>query len=151
MNSPRPLLGFLVPTLIIAAGCQQAPPSVQLTQPSPGQHGRDIRCNAALALAWRGSPKIKDPVAWDLLLEMLDEPTQLQNYRAKLPDGREVSNEAAARETTRGALRAVAELHRKKPAMDLSGLRPALEKLTGSTNKLVATDAKQVLQALEKQ
>jgi len=109
-----------------------------------------VRYNAALALAWRGSPKIKeDPVAWDLLLEMLDEEKQLQNYRIKQPDGREIGNEAAARETTRGALRAVQELHKKQPSLDLAGLKPAIEKLAESGNKVIATDAKQVLQALK--
>src|SRR5262245_37318236 len=150
MNSIRHHLTIGVLTVSILAGCGQSPPSMQLSQPSSGQQGRDVRYNAALALAWRGSPKIKeDAVAWDLLLEMLDEEKQLQNIRTKQPDGRDTGNEAAARETTRGALRAVQELHRKNPHLDVSGLKPAIEKLAESGNKVIATDAKQVLQSLK--
>ena len=146
MGHSAKLIAFLA--LAPLAGCQRAEPSLQLTQPSSNQHSRDVRYTATLALAFRGSDKIKDQVAWDLLLEMLDEDKTLQDFRSTLPDGREVANEAAARETTLGALRAVQELHRKQPHMDLAQLNPALEKLAASKNRAVSTQAKQVQQAL---
>lgn len=133
---------YLCLMLLLAAGCQRpATPSAAATGPkSPA--GWEVRYNAALALARRGSPHAKDAGVWDTLLEMLDEDQQLRNFRSKLDDGREVPDETGARTTVIGALQAAQELRRKQPQMDLSGLREPIDKLTRSPNATVALQAK---------
>ena len=135
--------------LALAAGCHRpaAPAaSAPVGQTAPG--GWQVRYNAVLSLARRGSPQVKDPDVWDTLVEMLDEDRQLRNFRTPLADGREVPDETAARLTIIGALRAVQELHRKQPQMDLSGLKEPIEKLTHSPAAPVSTEAQQTLLAL---
>ena len=83
-------------------------PSVyQLSQSLPSEPGWDVRYNAAATLARRGSAN----VPWPLIREMLDEKQQLRNQRVRLPDGRDVYDEVAARAFTISALRAVAAWH----------------------------------------
>ena len=140
---------LVVPGLLaLAAGCQR--PTGPAPAPSGPQSpsGWQVRYNAVLSLARRGSPHVQDPEIWDTLREMLDEDQQLRNFRARLSDGREVPDQTAARLTVIDALRAVQELHRKRPQMDLSGLREPIEKLTHSPAAPVATEAKQTLLAL---
>lgn len=144
----RRLLVFPV-LLALAVGCQRpgAPlPSVPAGPRSVG--GWEVRYNAVLSLARRGSPHVQDPDVWDVLKDMLDEDQQLRNFRIPLSGGREAPDEAAARLTVLGALRAVQELHRQQPAMDLSGLKGPIEKLTHSPAAPVSTEAKQTLLAL---
>ena len=81
-------------------------------------------------------------------LEMLDEEQQLRNFRAQLRDGREVPDESAARVTVISALRAVTELHRKQPGMDLKDLNEPIAKLAASDNTLLSKEAKQTQLAL---
>ena len=140
------LLGLIA----LAAGCQRPDtPAASAPAGSKGAGGGwEVRYNAVLALARRGSPHVQDPHVWDTLVEMLDEEQQLGNFRTRLRDGREVPDEAAARNTVLGALRAVQELRRKQPGMDLARLREPIEKLTHSPAKLVVSVAKQTLQAL---
>lgn len=92
------------------------PALFQVGELMPSPRGWEIRYNAAQALARRGS----DNVPWDTIREMLDEAQQLRNFRARLQDGRDVPDEAAARGTVLTALRAVAEWHRKQAQKDLS-------------------------------
>ena len=100
---------------------RRAPPSAVTGPKSPA--GWEIRYNATLALARRGSPHVKDPEVWDSLLEMLDAEQQLRNFRNKTEDGRRSRPTKTARTpTVISALQAVQELHRKDPKMDLSGL-----------------------------
>jgi len=71
--------------ILAAAGCQR-----QATSAPPGPKsptGWQVRYNAAQALAHRGSPLVKDPAAWESLLEMLDEEQQLRNF-TQSRDGR---------------------------------------------------------------
>jgi hypothetical protein len=103
--------------------------------------GWEVRYNAALALAHRGSPQILDPVAWESLVEMLDEEQQLRNFTTRLTDGREVPDETAARLTVIGALKAVQSLHHSKPDLDLSKLAEPLAKLEQSGNPAVRAEA----------
>src|SRR5262249_59428638 len=72
-----------------------------------GRGGLLIRYNAALALARRGS----DQARLDLLRDMLHDEQQLQLFRTKLKDGRDVPDETAARTATVNALHAIAALH----------------------------------------
>jgi hypothetical protein len=135
--------------MVVAVGCQRpavSPPSTVTGPKSPA--GWEVRYNAALALARRGSPHVKDPEVWDMLTEMLDEDQQLRNFRTKTDDGREVTDETGARTTVIGALQAVQELHRKEPKMDLTGLKEPIEKLTRDSNPTVAVQARQAMLAL---
>jgi len=112
--------------------------------------GWEVRYNATVALARRGSDKVKDEGVWDNLTEMLDEEQQLRNFRRIATDGKEVSEAGSAHLTVITALQAVNELHKKRPEMDLSGLNPALEKLAQSHNLAVSTEAKRTQQLLSK-
>jgi hypothetical protein len=104
----------------------------------------EVRYNAAVALARRGS----DRARLDLLGEMLDEQRQRQNFRLKGKDGADKPDEATAQTTVGNALRAVAELHRRRPDRDLSELRPALERLARGDDAGLQTEAEHTLQAL---
>ena len=104
--------------------------------------------NAVLALAYRGSSRIKDEGVWDVLLEMLDEGQQMQNYTPQTGNLRGVVDETAARTTVISGLQAAEELHRKQPQMDLSGLKASIEKLTQSPNATVSVHARRALERL---
>jgi hypothetical protein len=132
--------------MIAFAACNR--PSQQPVSGPPSPPGWEVRYNATLALAHRGSDKIQDDRAWELLKEMLDEDQQLRNFRHKLKDGTEVSDEGPARLTVISALQAINELHRRRPEMDLSGLNDPIEKLTQSKNIAVRTEAKRTQQFL---
>jgi hypothetical protein len=104
----------------------------------------EVRYNAAVALARRGS----DRARLDLLDEMLDPERQLQNFRLKGKDGADRPDEATARTTVVNALRAVAELHRRRPGRDLSALRPVVERLARCDDGALRAEAEHTLQAL---
>jgi hypothetical protein len=76
-------------------------------QPSP--RGWQIRYNATLSLAIKGSKK----VPLDILQEMLDENVQLKNFRLKKKSGPDVADETAARQTVLNTLKAIVEWHKK--------------------------------------
>src|SRR5262249_40475230 len=112
--------------------------------------GWEVRYNATIALARRGSPHIKDEPVWEVLLEMLDEGQQLRNFRHKVKErgNIEVADDGNAYLTIITALQAIAELHKQKPDLDLPGLYPAIEKLTRSPNAAANTEAKRIQQLL---
>src|ERR1700756_824782 len=126
-------MGRVLLLLVLAVGCQRpaAPPPVSGPK-SPA--GWEVRYNAALALARRGSPHVKDPEVWDSILEMLDADQQLRNFRVKTEDGHETVDENGAYATVISGLQAAQDLHRKQPQMDLSGLKDSVDKLTRSPN-----------------
>ncbi len=102
--------------------------------------GFRVQVNAAVALARRGSPKA--PLG--LLAEMLDE--GILRERFVLQDkktNKEQPNEDMVVGTLVNALKAVAELHRKRPEMDLSELRPLIDRLAQDPNKAVQAEAVQ--------
>jgi hypothetical protein len=78
----------------------------------PSGDGWQIRYNATLALARRGS----EATRLDILEEMLDGPTQLANFSNKLANGKEAANEEAAFQTLESALEATQILHEKSVA-----------------------------------
>lgn len=136
------------------AGCNRT------TEPAPAatrrlESGFEIRYNAVVALARRGSPKI-DPERIELLKEMLDEPVQLYNWRVRIVEGKEVAFEkagadpVAARTCVESALKAIVELHHKRPDLDLSALKPAIEKLKQSSNPALRTEAERTYHELIK-
>ena len=112
----------------------------------PSRPGWEIRYNAAVALAQRGSDLVKDRL--DLFAEMLDEERQRANFSKKEEDGRTVVDEAGASGTVRTALQAVALLRRKNPTVDLSELHGPVEKLLQSPNAVVRLQAEQTWNTL---
>lgn len=140
-------LRFSVFLLLVLVGCQKAP---ELAPPptSTGGVRLEIQYNAIRALAQRGSDAMKDPDRLDQLGEMLDEEKQLQHFRLKLKDGRDVPDQGEARTTVESALKAIAELHRKRPDIDLSRLHPAIEKVAQSGSEVLKQEAKKTQVAL---
>ncbi len=106
--------------------------------------GLKIRYNATAALARRASDKVRLGV----LRDMLDEALLRQYFVVKRPDGQEVPDETAVSHTLVSALRALAELHRKKPSRDLSKLYDALDQLANNPNIALRTEAERTLIAL---
>lgn len=111
--------------------------------------GREIRYQATLALARRGSAKVATRLP--VLAEMLDEEFQAKQFRTQLQDGREVADGATVGNVLTGALKAVAELHRKKPDLDLSKLNPAIDKLAKSNNPALRKEAERTQLVLNRQ
>jgi len=141
--------GWIILIPIVCVGCNRTGESAPAPRiGGPSADAREIRYNAALALANRGSSRVKDDAAWEAMGEMLDEERQLQNFQTPLGDGRSVPDETAARMTVISALRALQELHKKQPSVDLKDLKPAIEKLTQSSNATVRVEAKKALDAL---
>jgi hypothetical protein len=129
--------------LLTGGGCQKPP---ELAPPDTATGGGssvqlEIRYNAVRALAHRGSDALKDPDRLAVLGEMLDEEQQLRNFRLKLKNGQEVPDHSEARATVESALKAIVELHRKRPDIDLSALHPAIDKLTRSSNEVLKQEA----------
>jgi hypothetical protein len=101
--------------------------------------GLEVRYKAVEGLARRGSPKVQKRLG--VLKEMLDPDQQAKNFRTRLKDGRDVPDDTAVASTVTSGLRAVAELHRKRPGLDLSALRPAVEALAQDPNSYVRNEA----------
>lgn len=134
----------------VTVGCQPAAAPPPPTGPAtPG--GWEIRYNAALALARRGSDAAGAPLTRDLLLELLDEDRQRSNFRVTLNSGKTLPDEVGARTAVVGTLKALVELHRRRPDISLADFLPPIRELAeSSTNPVVRTEAKQALLALEK-
>jgi hypothetical protein len=92
---------------------------VQLAETLPSAPGFDVRYNAAITLARRGSTA----TPWPLLREMLDDKLQLRNSRVTQPDGQDVYDEFAASHKMTRALQAIAAWHEKHKA-DTNPLAP---------------------------
>lgn len=109
--------------------------------------GFRAQANATVALARRGSPRVR----LGLLEEMLD--PEVLGKRFVLKDkrtGKEEPQEELVAATLVNALKAVAELHKKRPEMELTRLVPRVDKLAGDANRAVATEAAKAKLALEK-
>ena len=136
----NPMAAF--PTTLNWPGLQQ------LGEVLPSPPGWEVRYNATATLARRGSPKV--PLA--ILCEMLDEETQLRNFRLPLKDGRMVANEEEALTTILVTLKAVVVWHKHPQAVaavgrdnpQLAQLYQAIAKLSHSRSSTVRTRAKEV-------
>ena len=84
---------------------------------------------------------MSDPDRLEVLGEMLDEAKQQGQFRINLKDGRQVPDATAAQSTVDSALKAIVELHKKRPEIDLSRLHPAIVKLTYSANGVIRQEA----------
>ncbi len=106
------------------------------------QEARDVRVNALVSLARRGSPKF---APWlKTFAELLDEPKQQENFRS--PQG--VVDVVSARNTVLNALRAARDLHTKRRDLDLTPLRDAVEKLRQSADGAVRFEAEETRKVL---
>jgi len=109
--------------------------------------GLGIRYQAAVALARRGSAK----APLDVLGEMLDESTQMEKHRVRsAKDGREGPDKTATYGEMENALKAIAELHRRNPGVNLSTLDAAIDKLKDSANPAIRKEAENTREALGK-
>jgi hypothetical protein len=109
-------------------------------QPHPqGLYREEIQQQAVQALAMRGSSKIEKYLP--RLADMLDEDKQREAFRVTV-DGQEVIDPDVVAKSIENAMRAVAELHRKRPDLDLAALDSALEKLTHSSSLGIQTAAR---------
>lgn len=108
--------------------------------------GLYVRYNATIALARRGSGK----VSLDRLQEMLDEDLQKGNFTRKhLKSGRESPDDATAYSTLHNTLKAIIELHRRNPDLDLRELTEAIDKLRRCSNAAVRSQAEETWMALK--
>lgn len=152
----RRLLVLMLPALL-PLGCNRGSSVVVVTgQSSPP--GWEVRYNAAVALARRGSDHVKDPSVRDTLLEMLNEEQQLNNFPLtdekgevkKDKEGRKIADLNGAQLASITALQALGELHRRRPEFDLSAFKPSIEKLAASNRLAVSTEAKKLQQTISK-
>ncbi len=106
--------------------------------------GFRVQVNSAIALARQGWK-----VRLTLLQTMLDEEELRSIFVVQSKKGgAEQPDQAAVVETMLNALKAVAELHRKNPQLDLSSLQPNIDKLAHNPNAAVQTEAGRVVLAL---
>jgi hypothetical protein len=97
----------------------------------PSAPGWQVRYNAAIALARRGSAQ----TPWPILREMLDENQQLKNFMdPEAGAKKDEPDEAAARSTVLEALKAVAEWHRKQSGA--IGITPGMRSVYAQVDRL---------------
>src|SRR5262249_46034991 len=101
-------------------------------------NAKQVRYTAVLTLARRKSPHLRDHL--DVLGEMLDEKKQLDLWASEDP-GRATPSEDDARATALAALRTLDYLRRNDPGIKLDRFRPAVERLAGSPNQVVRSQA----------
>ncbi len=136
MRRALPILFLAIVPLACNRG--SAPAVVTGPQSPPGW---EVRYNAAIALARRGSPTVLEDAVKESILEMLDEDQQMRNFRTTV-NGKEVTDAAKAQLTVITAVQALADLHARKADLDLSAFKPAIDKLVNSPNLAVNTEAK---------
>jgi hypothetical protein len=151
-----------VEPVVLVVGSSAAPlPAVlpwaglyQIGEMLPSTPGWEIRYNATLALARRGSSHVR----LDVLREMLDENRQMRNFRTHLQDGRNVPDDAAARRTVVNALQAFRDWHQHKDAVkavgkdhpDLQLIYAAIDTLAKDANPVVRAEARNTQLVLRK-
>ena len=107
---------------------------------------KEIRFNAALSLARRGSPLAADCL--DLYREMLDR-DKLVAFWEKAELGERETAAKAARDTSYEALRALNRLRKTNARVDLSGLRSAVDRLTEDSDEPIRKQAEELKKQLE--
>jgi hypothetical protein len=109
------------------------------------RHQKTIAYNAVLALARRGSPHVKDHFA--LFKEMLDEEGQVAFWKTDEPNQKSAA-EAEAREIVVRTLQALDQLHRENASVDLTPLRPIIDRLADSPHASVKSAARELQKKL---
>ena len=110
-----------------------------------GRNQKHIAYNAVLTLVRRGSAKVKDH--FGLLKEMLDEEKQKAVWKSAEPNHKG-AYEAEAREVVIGTLQALEQLRRENSSVDLSPLRPAIDRLADSPSSAVSAAARELQKKL---
>jgi len=108
--------------------------------------GLTVRYNAAVALARRGSAKVR----LGLLQEMLDESILREKFRISTPDGKDLPDEGLVQKTVEAGMQALIELHAKKPDLDLGEFSKPLQELASNSNMAVRNEAMRTVNALKK-
>jgi hypothetical protein len=122
-----------------------APPDPALEPSAPGW---EIRYNAALALARRGSPS----TPWPIIREMLDEQQQRRNFQVTLQSGKVVPDEEAALRTVYNTIGALGEWHKKQDAAkvtvsaELRSVYAQVDRLAEHSNTQIRVHADRVRQ-----
>jgi hypothetical protein len=109
-------------------------------------YGFEVRYKAVEGLARRGSTLLAKRLG--VLEDMLDLEQLGKQFRVRFDDGRDVPDETAMFSTVTGALRAIAEFHRRQPTVDLSRFGRAIDELARSTNPAVRAEAERTQIAL---
>jgi hypothetical protein len=118
----------------------------QLGETLPSAPGWNVRYNAALTLARRGSPS----VPWDSIREMLDEKQQMRNHCVRLPDGRDVYDETTARAFVVSAVRAVAAWHEQQKSNPKREVPTELRAIYAIVDKLTESEFDELKEQAEK-
>ena len=108
--------------------------------------GLRTRMNAVLALAHRGSAKVR----LGLLQQMLDESYLSENFLVQGKGGAQTPDQPTIDQIIDAALKALLRLHERQPKLDLSSFKPALDTLAKNGNIAIRTEAAQVQQELSK-
>jgi hypothetical protein len=133
--------------LVIVRWPGQAEPKEPPANVEPSPRGWEVRYQATMTLARRGSTKV--PFA--TLLEMLDETKQLRNCVTKLQSGKEVSDEGAARRIVINGLNAFVEWHRSPAKDQLNNEQKAeVAKIFEAIDRLRQTENDQLRVEVEK-
>ena len=107
--------------------------------PDEKPYGLKVRYQAVEGLARRGSEKISKRMG--ILSEMLDEEQLSRSFRTRPEHGERGADLAAVSSTIIGGLKAVAELHRRRPEIDFAKFQPAIDRLTHSQDAAVRAEA----------
>jgi hypothetical protein len=121
-------------------------PNAERTREVTTRPGFNVQANATIALARRGSPKVRLGV-----LKVMLSPEQLrQIFVVRSKGTADRPNEALVVLTLNDALKALAQLHRKRPERKLDEFTPLVDALAESDNVSVRSTAQQTKMALEK-
>ena len=138
----------------LRAALEQWPELAQLAKQTGSAPGWEVRYNAALTLARRGSPD----TPWPVLLEMLDEEQQQRNFRVLLKSGKLSVDREAALRTVYNTLGVIAEYSQKPQAgkapnqtADRDRVRDQIARLADSPHAEIRIQARRAQQALAKE
>ncbi len=105
----------------------------------------EVRFMADRALAYRGSKKVR----LDMLADLLDESYLREHLKVRDRADKEQIDARAVAQTIIDALAAIGVLHDKRPEMELSSVRPAIDMLADNSNKAIQTAAKKLQKTLD--
>jgi len=100
----------------------------------PSTPGWQVRYQATLALARRGSPR----TPWPVFREMLDYERQLRNFPAKLHAGKIIPDDAMATHRVHNALGVLAEWHKLQNTSRMGMLPAGLQAIYEDVDRLAA-------------
>jgi hypothetical protein len=116
LDRPENLAAMLVQPAAGFPGTLTWMPLILFADELPSAPGWRVRYQAVRNLAFHGSLD----VSWDVYADLLDEHRQFCNFRTRLPDGRVIVEEAAARQIIIGGLQDLATWHNKQDRTKLT-------------------------------